>query len=103
MKVQMKTEEKNKKYVTLTEGNDFRQIAKAMTDAGYQMNHATARNVLISSMKKVISNIGASLNASLTAEQITDILSEQELHHAFGDVLYEVYHTKVKEQENEVK
>lgn len=85
------TEEKSKKYVTLTEGNDFRQIAKLMTDAGYQMNHATARNVLMSSMKKVISNIGNSLNVNLTSDQIVEMLSEQGIHHAFGDVLHEVY------------
>ena len=88
----MNVETKSKKYVTLTEGNDFRQIAKLMTDAGYQMNHATARNVLMSSMKKVISGIGNSLGTNLSTDQIVELLSEQEIHHAFGDVLHEVYH-----------
>jgi lactate dehydrogenase-like 2-hydroxyacid dehydrogenase len=93
----MTEENKSKKYVTLTEGNDFRQIAKYMTDAGYQMNHATARNVLMASMKKVISSIGGSLGTNLTTDQIVELLSEQQIHHAFGDVLHEVYHQNIKE------
>lgn len=88
----MSEEIKGKKYVTLTEGNDFRQIAKLMTDAGYQMNHATARNVLMASMKKVISNVGNSLGTNLSSDQIVDMLSEQGIHLAFGDVLFEVFH-----------
>lgn len=94
----MSDETKGKKYVTLTEGNDFRQIAKLMTDAGYQMNHATARNVLMASMKKVISGVGSSLGTSLTSDQIVEMLSEQGIHHAFGDVLYEVYHEGNEEE-----
>jgi alkyl sulfatase BDS1-like metallo-beta-lactamase superfamily hydrolase len=34
-------------------GEDYRTIAEKMTTAGYKMNHATARNVFITAMKKL--------------------------------------------------
>jgi len=34
-------------------GLDYRRIAEKMTDDGYKMNHATARNVFLKAMKKL--------------------------------------------------
>tara|TARA_B100000029_G_C17465351_1_gene920094 strand:- start:74 stop:370 length:297 start_codon:yes stop_codon:yes gene_type:complete len=34
-------------------GNDYRTIAAKMTEAGYKMNHATARNVFLSALSKI--------------------------------------------------
>ena len=45
------------KYVTLEEGTDFRKIAQIMTEAGYQMNHATARNVLMTSLTNLFRHV----------------------------------------------
>ena len=42
-------------YATVTTtfgGLDYRRIAEKMTDDGYKMNHATARNVFLKAMKK---------------------------------------------------
>ena len=36
-----------------TGGMDYRRIAEKMTEDGYKMNHATARNVFLSAMRKL--------------------------------------------------
>lgn len=34
-------------------GQDYRAIAEEMTQQGYKMNHATARNVFLSALRKI--------------------------------------------------
>lgn len=79
------------KYVTLKEGIDFRRIAKIMTDAGFQMNHATARNVLMSGLHNLISGVSKKWGASLTDEQIKTILKNPQIHEAITDILEKEY------------
>jgi hypothetical protein len=43
-------------YATISSidgGMDYRTIAEKMTESGYKMNHATARNVFLKAMKKI--------------------------------------------------
>lgn len=43
-------------YATVTGptgGMDYRRIADRMTEDGYKMNHATARNIFLSAMRKL--------------------------------------------------
>ena len=41
-------------YATVTDqGMGYREIAETMTEAGYKMNHATARNYFLRAMKKI--------------------------------------------------
>ena len=43
-------------YATTKEydgGADYRTIANQMTNRGYKMNHATARNVFLSALRKI--------------------------------------------------
>ena len=43
-------------YATVKEyegGADYRTIATKMTSSGYKMNHATARNVFLSALRKI--------------------------------------------------
>ena len=43
-------------YATVADnicGMDYRTIADAMTQSGFKMNHATARNILLRAMKKL--------------------------------------------------
>lgn len=80
------------KYITLDEGIDFRKIAKIMTDAGYTMNHATARNVLFVSLKNLFTNISNELGIKLTEEKIEEMLKSQQLHDALSDVLHRVHY-----------
>ncbi len=38
---------------TFAGGEDYRTIANKMTEDGYKMNHATARNVFLSALRKI--------------------------------------------------
>ncbi len=86
------------KYVTLEEGTDFRRIAEIMSAAGFQMNHATARNVLMNSLGRLVRNVSEDLGASITEEQIKSILKDQQVHEALSDVLFEAYSQIEKEK-----
>ena len=44
--------------VTSVEGAlDYRRIAEKMTEGGYKMNHSTARNIFLSAMRKIASEV----------------------------------------------
>lgn len=94
----MKT--KAKKYVTVEEGTDFRTIAKIMTDKGYKMNHATARNVLISAIKKLLSHSADQVGVKITTEQMNALVKDQGLHSALADVLYRAQLTRKEQDKN---
>lgn len=76
-----------KKYITIKDGNDFRYIAKLMTDNGYEMNHATARNVMLSAIKKFIKSIAKEFNTELSPLQLKHIMNNQEIHDSIHDIL----------------
>ncbi len=47
-------------YATVTSiesGMDYRSIADTMTESGFKMNHATARNIFLRAMKKMASEV----------------------------------------------
>ena len=77
----------NQKYITITEGEDYRSIAIKMTKLGYKMNHATARNILLAGMKKFISGISEELGQLLSDEASTDLIMRQDIHEIVGDIL----------------
>ena len=75
------------KYITITEGEDYRTIAGKMTKLGHKMNHATARNILLSGMKKFIKNISEELGHSIDEEEATKLILRQDIHEVIGDIL----------------
>lgn len=79
---------KAKKYVTIEEGQDFRSIAKIMTDNGFKMNHATARNVLISAIKKLLNYSADRVGVKISEEKMKTLIKDQTVHTALADVLY---------------
>jgi cytidylate kinase len=87
----MEKKTKKMKYVTLEQGIDFRRIAQIMTDAGYQMNHATARNVLMMSLSHLVKHISGEMGAEVTEEQVKNILRDQKVHEALSDILFEAH------------
>lgn len=102
----MKTQKKVNSYVTLEDGTDFRKIAQIMTDAGYRMNHATARNVLMSSLGNLIRHISEEIGSTLSDDQVCQILKDQEVHEALSDILTVAHsqlqvETQNKEQNND--
>ncbi len=83
-----------KKYIIQESGADFRKIAKIMTKAGYKMNHATARNILLGGMEKLFKGVSKELKIDLNNENMELILKDQEVHDALVDVLYTVQERK---------
>lgn len=79
---------KDKKYVTIEEGQDFRTIAKTMTKHGYKMNHATARNVLISAIKKLLNYSAERIGVKISETDMKKLIKDQTIHTALADVLY---------------
>lgn len=79
---------KQKKYVTVEEGTDFRTIAKIMTNNGYKMNHATARNVLISAIKKLLNYSADQVGVKIPESEMKQLIKDQAVHTALADVLY---------------
>ena len=85
-------EKAKSKYVTLEDGIDFRKIAKIMTDAGWQMNHATARNVLMNGLSRLVTNISEEAGTRLTSKEVEGLLKNQQLHEALAEILFKAYH-----------
>lgn len=77
----------NNKYITITEGEDYRTIASKMTNMGFKMNHATARNILLSGMRKFVKGISTELGHSLDDEQAEMLIMRQDIHEVIGDIL----------------
>lgn len=89
MKSDIESNEK-KRYITI-EGIDFRKIAAIMTKAGYKMNHATARNQLMSSLQKLLTNIVKQTEIKPDREKIEEMMNSQEIHNALADILHRAY------------
>jgi hypothetical protein len=58
-----------------------------MTTLGYKMNHATARNILLSGMHKFMRSISEHLGKSLTDEECKMLVMRQDIHEVLGDIL----------------
>jgi len=81
------------KYVTLEDGTDFRRIASIMTEAGWTMNHATSRNVLMTSLNKLVLFISTKMGGNLSEEQVKEILKDQNVHEALAEILHQAHTT----------
>ena len=79
---------KIKKYITVPEGTDFRTIAKKMSVHGHKMNHATARNLMLSAMETFIKTLGSELGAEMYQEKLINLMKNQEFHNTLSEVLY---------------
>ena len=87
-----------KEYITLDEGIDFRKIADIMTRAGFKMNHATARNQLMSALQKLLTNIVKQTEVKPDREKIEEMMNSQEIHSALADILHRSYMQMEKEK-----
>ena len=47
----------NQGYATVKDGLDYRAISEIMSERGFKMNHATARNVLLSGMRSLAADL----------------------------------------------
>jgi len=91
----------NKKYVTIKNGgNDFRKMAQIMTDAGFKMNHATARNQLMLAIETLVYHLSNSLKSRITRKNIKDLIASQDMHDDLSDVVFLAY-KELELEENE--
>ena len=77
----------NQKYITIEEGEDYRTIATKMTALGYKMNHATARNILLSGMHKFVQSMAESLGRPLTEDECKTLIMRQDIHEVLSDII----------------
>lgn len=94
---------KPKRYVTLDTGVDYRKIAEMMASAGYQMNHATARNQLMLAMEKLLIDVAKQAGAKLTREHVAALLQDQGVHNALADILHVIHDDKSANKKKEGK
>jgi hypothetical protein len=65
-------------YATVKDGQDYRTISEKMSGEGFKMNHATARNVFLSAMSKIASDLIPHL-ADTDSDASADTLSRHPL------------------------
>ncbi len=94
--------EQNKKYVTLESGIDFRTIAKIMTENGFKMNHATARNQLILAIQHLLLQVASKVKGPrMKMSEVEVLLKDQEIHDHLGDILYMAFQNLENQEEEE--
>lgn len=81
--------EKIAKYATVTEddGVNYRQIAESMQKKGYKMNHSSARNYLLKSMKRFASEINIEWNLGLPGSRIDEIAKSPLFQSTISEIL----------------
>ena len=90
----------DKKYITVKSGIDFRKIAKIMTKHNYKMNHATARNQLISAMNNLLEKTAENMGVKINRDRLEDLIKDQNVHDSLTDVLYIAYRDYLRENKN---
>ena len=78
------------KYITVTNvaGTGYREIAKAMSVDGKQMNHATARNICNASIKKFFRYLCEELELTdIPESRIEELSKDQDIQTALSELL----------------
>ena len=72
-------------------GLDYRKIAETMTEQGYKMNHATARNVFLRAMKKLAHPIHEMYEKDTSEDAVTrtakDPRFQESMFEIVGDIV----------------
>lgn len=71
-------------------GKSYHQIAEAMNDKDYKMNHSTARNVFVSALMKIASNICQSYDQKLCEKEIKKIAIDPRFQEAVAEYMREI-------------
>ena len=80
-------------YATVTTqygGMDYRTIAEKMNDAGYKMNHATARNVFLKAMHKIAKPI-CEINEVYDECSITRTSRDPRFQEGITEIIKDIY------------
>ena len=74
---------------SLDGGLGYREIAERMTSQGNKMNHSTARNVFLSSMRKVAKDACVMMGVDPTEENLKRVSSDTRFQSGVIDILRE--------------
>ncbi len=77
-------------YATVKDGMDYRAISEIMSERGFKMNHATARNIFLRAMQKIAVSICQIYKLPLNNENISRIAKDPRFQCSIVDLLGEV-------------
>ena len=70
-------------------GKSYHEIASAMVDKGFKMNHSTARNLFVNSLIKIAESVTTVYGLKLSDKEIKDIAINPEFQEAVSDFMKE--------------
>jgi len=70
-------------------GLDYRRIAEDMTESGFKMNHATARNVFLRAMEKIAERTHKLINNSDKDVDIVKLSKHPHFQSAIQDIMHD--------------
>lgn len=68
-------------------GDDYRSIAEKMTEKGFKMNHATARNVFLSALRKIAKPIHQVNNLPVAEENLQKTAKDPRFQAGVAEIL----------------
>lgn len=87
-------------YATVTDfsdGADYRTIAEKMTKAGHVMNHATARNIFLSALRKIAKPVHQMHGFSDIIENLQQTAKDPRFQSGVAEIL-ETINTNVRKR-----
>ena len=72
---------------TFAGGEDYRTIAMKMTNDGFKMNHATARNVFLSALRKIARPVHKMNGVSVAEECLQKTAKDPRFQAGVADIL----------------
>ena len=70
-------------------GQSFHQIAEEMNARGYKMNHSTSRNLLLSGLRKLATEIASVQGLKLDSKQLDKISKDPRFQEGIADFIKE--------------
>lgn len=76
-------------YATTLElgGKSYQEIADAMTDQGFKMNHSTARNVCVNGLVKIAKKVTEHQGLQLSEKDIIKIAKDPRFQSGVSDII----------------
>ena len=72
-------------------GMDYRKISEVMTNHGFKMNHATARNVFLRAMKKLAEPIHEMYDVDMSETSITRTAKDPRFQESMIEIVGDIF------------
>ena len=73
-------------------GEDYRSIALKMTKHGHKMNHATARNVFLSALRKIARPVHRMSGLPTSEDHLQKTAKDPRFQSGVADILNSIHH-----------